>query len=197
MPDLITTATLLKAAPLITTGVGTIWESLFPDEAKKIQMQVLDDQKNFRRMLSRQSRGIFTGSERQAIARGAEPTVNRVAGGVAARGLGGSGAGAQVIAEAQQAPFLQAQTAATQALSGANTQAFAMATQLVGDNSFFEDLRKLTAGITELYAPNPDDTTQTPQVDQEIDGLIGFIREALEGIGTGFDNINKALGTGE
>ena len=113
MADPVTTAALLKAAPYVATVGGTIWESLFPDEAKKIQMQVLEDQKNFRRMLSRQARGVFTGSEREAIARGAEPTVNRVAGNVASRGLGGSGAGAQVIAEAQQAPFLQAQTAAT------------------------------------------------------------------------------------
>ena len=157
-------------------------------------MQVLEDQKNFRRMLSRQSRGIFTGSEREAIARGAEPTVNRVAGNVAARGLGGSGAGVQVIAQAQQAPFLQAQDSATQALSGANTQAFAMATQLVGDDSFFDDLRKLTAGITELYAPDPDDETKTEQVDLELDGLIGFMREGLESIG---DILGNVLGTGE
>ena len=113
MADPVTTAALLKAAPYVATVGGTIWESLFPDEAKKIQMQGLEDQKNFRRMLSRQARGVFTGSEREAIARGAEPTVNRVAGNVASRGLGGSGAGVQVIAEAQQAPFLQAQTAAT------------------------------------------------------------------------------------
>ena len=188
MPDPVTIGALLKvAAPYVApTIVGSIYEGLFPDEAKKIQMQVLEDQKNFRRMLSRQSRGVFTSSEREAIARGAEPTVNRVAGGVAARGLGGSGAGAQVIAQAQQAPFLQAQTAATQALSGANSQAFAMATQLVGDNSFFEDLRKLTAGITELYAPDPDDETKTEQVDPEIDGLIGFIREGLDIIAKGF-----------
>ena len=51
--------------------------------------------------------GIFTGSEREAIARGAEADGQSFAGNVAARGLGGSGAGAQVIAEAQQAPSWQ------------------------------------------------------------------------------------------
>ena len=82
-----------EVIPAVTSVGSSIYESLFPDEAKQIQLEVLEDQKNFRRMLSRQSRGIFTGSERQAIARGAEPTVNRIAGNVAARGLGGSGCG--------------------------------------------------------------------------------------------------------
>ena len=141
---------------------------------RKIQMQVLEDQKKFRGMLSRQSRGIFTSSEREAIVRGAEPTVNRVAGGVASRGLGGSGAGVQVIAEAQQAPFLQAQDSATEALGGVNTQAFAMASQLVGDDSFHNDLSALNFDLTQLFTPDEP-------VDEEIDGLLGFIREALEG----------------
>ena len=169
----------VTAVALFNIG-SSIYESLFPDEAKKIQMQVLEDQKNFRRMLSRQSRGIFTGSERQMIVRGAEPTVNRVAGGVASRGLGGSGAGAQIVAEAQQAPFLQAQDSATQALSGANTKAFAMASQLVGDDSYYNDLSSLVSDIVQLSAPT--ENGETPEVDPELDGLLGFIREALEGI---------------
>ena len=191
MADPVTVVALLKAAPYIATIGGTVWETLFPDKAKQIQLEVLEDQKNFRRMLSRQSRGIFTGSERQAIARGAEPTVNRIAGNVAARGLGGSGAGAQVIAEAQQAPFLEAQTAATQALSGANVQAFKMASQLIGDDSFYEDLGGLVQNITELYAP--DDGTET-KVEPEVDGAIGLLREGLEALGESLGNI---LGTGE
>ena len=180
-----------EVIPAVTSVGSSIYESLFPDEAKQIQLEVLEDQKNFRRMLSRQSRGIFTGSERQAIARGAEPTVNRIAGNVAARGLGGSGAGAQVIAEAQQAPFLEAQTAATQALSGANVQAFKMASQLIGDDSFYEDLGGLVQNITELYAP--DDGTET-KVEPEVDGAIGLLREGLEALG---ESLGHILGTGE
>ena len=95
-----------EVIPAVTSVGSSIYESLFPDEAKQIQLEVLEDQKNFRRMLSRQSRGIFTGSEREAIARGAEPTVNRIAGNVAARGLGGSGAGAQVVAAGTTSTFL-------------------------------------------------------------------------------------------
>ena len=94
-----------EVIPAITSVGSSIYESLFPDEAKQIQLEVLEDQKNFRRMLSRQSRGIFTGSEREAIARGAEPTVNRIAGNVAARGLGGSGAGAQVVSAGTTGTF--------------------------------------------------------------------------------------------
>ena len=175
----ITTAALLKAAPYIATIGGTIWETLFPDKAKQIQLEVLEDQKNFRRMLSRQSRGIFTGTESEAIMRGAEPTVNRIAGNVAARGLGGSGAGAQVVAEAQQAPFLEAQTAATQALTGANVQAFNMASQLISDDSFYEDLGGLVQNLTELYTPDEP-------MDTEVDGAIGLLREGLESLGSLF-----------
>ena len=182
MPDPVTTATLIKTvAPyVVPTVAGTIWESLFPDEAKKIQMQVLDDQKNFRRMLSRQSRGIFTGSERQMIMRGAEPQVNRIAGGVAARGLGGSGAGAQIVAQAQQAPFLQAQTAATQALSNANRQAFDMASQMISDDSFYNDLSKLTSDLIELDdLYKQQDAAKQVAADKEIDVMLEFIRKAL------------------
>ena len=182
-----------KAAPLVISTVGgSIYNSLFPDKAKQIQLEVLEEQKQFRRMLNRQARGIFTSPEREAIARGAEPTVNRIAGGVAQRGLGGSGAGAQVIAQAQQAPFLQAQTAATQALSGANTAAFSMASQLVGDDSFYEDLGGLAQNLTELYAPTDD--TPPSEMEPEVDGAIGLLREGLEALG---ESLGKVFGTGE
>ena len=45
-----------EVIPAVTSIGSSIYESLFPDEAKQIQLEVLEDQKNFRRMLSRQSR---------------------------------------------------------------------------------------------------------------------------------------------
>ncbi len=166
-----------QAIPAITTTAGTIYESLFPDEAKKIQMDVLEEQRQFRRMLSRQSRGIFSVGESEGIMRGAEPTVNRIAGGVARRGLGGSGAGQQVIAQAQQAPFTAAQQAATQALTGAASREFEMASQLVGDDSFYEDLGATVKNIVQLV-----DDGDTMDDDVEVDGAIGILRKGLEAL---------------
>ena len=171
MVEPITTAAVVKtAAPFLIKTIGqSIYERLFPDEAKQIQLEVLEDLKNFKRMLSRQSRGVFTSAERQAIKSGAEPTVNRIAGGVAARGLGGSGAGAQVIAQAQQAPFLQAQTAATQALSAADARLFRMAGKLVRDDNFYNDINKVTQNIAKLW------TDEEEEVDTETDRILGLI----------------------
>ena len=66
-----------------------------------------------------------------------------------------------------------------------------MASQLIGDDSFYEDLGGLVQNITELYTP--DDGTET-KVEPEVDGAIGLLREGLEALGESLGNI---LGTGE
>lgn len=164
-----------QTIPLIATGVGSIYETVFPDKAKQIQLEVLEDQKNFRRMLSRQARGIFTSAEHETLARGAEPVVNRVAGNVAARGLGSSPAGAQIIARAQQEPFIAAQQGAQAALPAANQQSFQMASLLATDDSFYEDLGATVQNLVTLA-----ELGDAPDTDPDVNNAIGMLQEIFD-----------------
>ena len=164
-----------QAIPYIATAAGTVYESLFPDKSKQLQLEVLEDQKNFRKMLSRQARGIFSAPEREAIVRGAEPVVNRVAGNVAARGLGSSPAGAQIVARAQQEPFVAAQQGAQAALPAANLQSFQMASLLSHDDSFYEDLGATVQNFLTLAELGED-----PETDIEMAGALDTLREIFQ-----------------
>lgn len=99
---------------------NTLWQHLTPDRARQLQMDVLQSQTQFRDRLARQAFGNFTAAERQQIAAANQPQVNQIAANVASRGLGGSCAGAQIIAQAQQAPLQFAQQNAMQLLPGVN-----------------------------------------------------------------------------
>ena len=168
-----------KSIPFIAGGVGALYETLFPNKAKEIQLQVLEDQKSFRRLLSRQARGVFSGAERENIARAAEPMVNQVAGNVAARGLGSSPAGAQIVARAQQQPFHVAQQGAQAALPAANLQSFQMASLLVTDDSFYEDLGATVQNFLTLSELGDDPDTD-PDMSSAMDtmkSLMNFYEE--------------------
>ena len=149
--------------PIGATIASSLKNLIAPSRQRKLQMDVLDSQTGFRDQLARNAFGNFTAAERQQIQAAAEPQVNQVAANVASRGLGGSGAGAQVIAQAQQAPIQQAQQNALQALPGANA---ALAQSLMHDNSFFEDLTAISKGL-QFLADNKidvDDITPTLEI---------------------------------
>ena len=105
---------------LAQTGYS-LWKHINPDRRTELVNDVLTSQTQFRDILARQAYGNFTAAERQQIQAAAEPQVNQIAGNVAARGLGTSGAGAQIIAQAQQAPLQHAQQNAMSLLPSANT----------------------------------------------------------------------------
>ena len=90
------------------TLAGGVYNAFNPDEQKQIMLDVLADMRGNRAKLLRQARGKFTGQEREEIRAGAEPGLNQLAGNLAQRGLGTSGAGAQVMAQAQVQPYTQA-----------------------------------------------------------------------------------------
>lgn len=100
---------------------GGLYNKIFPNKIKQIQMEVIDGMRDRRKRLARMARGDFTGAERSDIERAAEPGLNRLAGNLAQRGLGTSGAGAQVMAQAAVQPYTQAQQGAEQALVQTDT----------------------------------------------------------------------------
>ena len=175
MADPVTLTTLATWAaqnPEISIPVATTaYRFFFPDKQKELMNEVLESQTNFRDMLARHAYGNFTATEREQIQAAAEPQVNQIAGGVAARGLGTSGAGAQVIAQAQQAPIQQAQRNALQALPAADANLL-QATQLLDDGSFMEDITAI-AGLLAKKRGRSD----------EVNDAIGIIFNSTMGQG--------------
>lgn len=127
-----------------------IYNALKPDQLRNLSLEVIEDMKEQRKKLQRMSRGTFTGQEREEIAAGAEPGLNRLAGNLAQRGLGQSGAGAQVMAQASVQPYTDARAAAEQQLTQVNQNIFDAAGMLPADDSFFDDLGAF-AGLYEEY----------------------------------------------
>lgn len=124
---------------LITAGSG-LYNSINPNRARDIQLEVLGDMQEQRRRMHRMSRGEFTGAEREQIASAAEPGLNKLAGNVAQRGMGTSAAGAQVLADASVAPYASARENADRALVSADAALMEALSGFPADNSFFDDL---------------------------------------------------------
>ena len=188
MTDPITLATIgswIAANPGPSLTVGThlakgLYNLIKPDRARELQMDVLKSQKILRDQLARQAFGGFTAAERQQIRRAASPEINKIAGDIATRGLGTSGAGAQIIAEAQQAPFLKAQQSATQALSGANKALLDATKPLIDDSSFFEDLLAISKELKEFKKPETKTKpTTNPTTDKTSEALPASVQNAL------------------
>ena len=145
--------------PIATSLASSLYRFIRPDRARELQEDVLQRQTEFRDRLARQAFGNFTSAERQAIAGAAEPQVNQVAANVARRGLGGSGAGAQIISEAQQRPFEVAQQQALRALPSINASLLRGSQLLMDDGSFFDDLGAIARDLA-LATEAGDDTSE-------------------------------------
>ena len=158
--------------PIGTTLISGLNRWINPDRARELQMDVLDSQTQFRDMLARQAFGNFTAAERQRIAAAAEPQVNQVAANVARRGLGGSGAGAQIISQAQQRPFEVAQQQALRALPGVNASLMRGSQLLMDDGSFFDDLGAIARDLA-LATEAGDDTSEILEAIQLLHAAMG------------------------
>ena len=169
--------------PIGTTLISGLNRWINPDKARELQMDVLESQTQFRDMLARQAFGNFTAAERQQIAAAAEPQVNQVAANVARRGLGGSGAGAQIISQAQQRPFEVAQQQALRALPGMNASLLQGSQLLMDDGSFFDDLGAIARDLA-LATEAGDDTSEILEAIQLLHAAMGSPQPAT-GTSTG------------
>jgi len=168
---------------------GGVYRLIAPDRQRQIQNEVLQDMRMQQRKASRVARGQFTGAERQDIARAAAPGLNRLAGNLAQRGLGTSGAGAQVLGEASVAPYTQERMRAEQQLGGINQQLLQAASMFPPDNSFFDDLGSAVSawqqyqGLQELGGLGNPDVGKDPIFEGALQGLfkLGDIYKSLMG----------------
>ena len=159
--------------PIGTTLASSLYRFIRPDRARELQADVLESQTQFRDMLARQAFGNFTAAERQQIAAAAEPQVNQIAANVARRGLGGSGAGAQIISRAQQRPFEVAQQQALRALPGMNASLLRGSQMLMDDGSFFDDLGAIARDLALATEETGDDTSEILEAIQLLHAAMG------------------------
>ena len=159
--------------PIGTSLASSLYRFIRPDRARELQADVLESQTQFRDMLARQAFGNFTAAERQQIASAAEPRVNQVAANVARRGLGGSGAGAQIISQAQQRPFEVAQQQALRALPGMNASLLRGSQLLMDDGSFFDDLGAIARDLALASEETGDDTSEILEAIQLLHAAMG------------------------
>lgn len=153
MADPITLGTLAKFAG-VGAGLSIIDRFINHVETRELralQNQTLDQMTQFNNDLLRRARGKFTDAEIAQIKQNAEPAVNAVAGNVAARGLTGP-AGAAIVGEAQQRPFLNAQNAAAQAVPGSLQNLMAIINQNLAMFQGDDSLAKEFGGLVQSYA---------------------------------------------
>lgn len=181
--------------------VGSLLVDTFSgkSEYEKVMDQAFENIIADQNRYARQSKGQFTPREIREIREAGKHRVNRVAGNVAQRGLGGSGVGLQQITEAQQRPFMEAQATATRMLPALNQQIFNLGQVMMGDDSFHEDLGGLIQGLRELrglkklrrerqgQAGDAED-----EMGNDFDGVIGNaltqLVEFIKGIDDGGDD---------
>jgi hypothetical protein len=156
----------IVTAAAITAGasiLGALIEGFSGDDLADLQREVLEEQLGQARRLSRVSKGQFTSGERKAIEEGNRPTLERISGTLAQRGLSRSGAGGQIIAEAQQRPFLAAQQAATVGAPGALASAQGgIGAALAQQNAEREQIFGAIGGFIQNYALSKQLTAQNP-----------------------------------
>ena len=163
--------------PMLATAGKQIYRAISPDRQAEIYANVLESQINYRNTLLQRAYGHFTPADVQDIQRSAEPAVNAIAQGVSARGLGTSGAGAQIIAEAQQRPFTQAQQQAQAQLPQWDIMIMQNAKALMGDPSFFSDIDSIVQLLIEEFDEDPETKENDPEFKEMITALFTFFRK--------------------
>lgn len=182
--------------PQSVLAVAQVGNSLYrhinPDRRTELINDTLNSQTQFRDMLARQAFGNFTAAERQQIQAANEPQVNQVAANVSSRGLGTSGAGAQIITQAQQAPLQFAQQNAMQALPGANQNLLASSQYLAKNDTVGQLLSSLQGKLALL---NDDQEVALTFTDlfNELMGVQPTTEETSETSGQGYQSNSPFL----
>ena len=177
---------------LIMAGSGA-YNAINPNRAREIQMEVLEDMREQRKRLHRMSRGKFSGAEREQISAAAEPGLNRLAGNLAQRGLGTSGAGAQVMGQASVAPFTSARENADRALVSADASLMEALSGFPADNSFFDDLG---ASVKAYHTYRDIRGLSEVDEDPDEDPLLWSMLRWLFGLGEKYKQYMSTQGAG-
>lgn len=191
-------ATLALYAQIGLPIAGGLYNTIFPNKVKQIQMEVIDSMRDRRKRLVRMARGNFTPAERQDIRKGAEPGLNRLAGNLAQRGLGTSGAGAQVMAQAQVQPFTEAQANAEQMVGQADTSITAALAAIPDKPDIMSGLGSLAGKfyeIEKLKMLQAEETGEPAAGENVFEGFLQGLMDFLQGFGAA-DDVDEAMNAG-
>lgn len=131
--------------------VSGLWDSFTESPRERLEKEIFQARRERLGEMRRQAKGHFTPAERQDIQRANEPVLNRVATNIAQRGLDTSGASLEALAQAEQAPFLQAQQLARTRLDDYELKTFDLSRQLMQeDNGFLGDIQEITQYLFQL-----------------------------------------------
>jgi hypothetical protein len=131
--------------------VGGLWDSFIESPRERLEKEILQARRERLGELRRQAKGHFTPAERQDIHRANEPVLNRVAANIAQRGLDTSGAALEVLAQAEQAPFIEARQQARVQLDDYELKTFDLSRQLMEeDDGFLGDIQGITQYLFQL-----------------------------------------------
>ena len=154
----------LAAASIALPLLGGLWDSFTESPRERLEKEIFQARRERLGELRRQAKGHFTPAERQDIQRAHEPILNRVATNIARRGLDTSGAALEALAQAEQAPFLQAQQLAQTQLGDYELKTFDLSRQLMQeDDGFLEDIQGITQYLFQLG--------NRKQMDTDLQGL--------------------------
>ena len=172
--------TLALIAGGLTVG-SKIYDHFRTRDLNRLQNEVLNQHAQFNKDLARRARGKFTDAELASIRTAAEPQINAAAANVAARLGVSSPAGVALISQAQQAPILAAQQAATAAYAPSLT-ALSKAVkeqlgQLSGDKSFVGDLKAISEAYKILKELGGTSNKQSGKVPNNPSGALGNLEE--------------------
>ena len=134
----------LQFASLALPLLGRVFDSFGSNPRQELEKEILQARKERLADLRRHAKGKFTPAERRDIRQANEQILNRVATNLAQRGLEVSGVAGQILAEAEQAPFLEAQKRAMAQLSDSELKTFNLTQKMAKeDDGFVKDLQKL------------------------------------------------------
>ena len=127
--------------------------------------------------LRRHARGDFSQSERAAIMKAYEPVYRRVLRNLATRGISGA-AEAQILAQAEQAPFLMAQQHAIAQLDTYELESFKLLYEMTEDDpNFFDMTQQLIQKWGKIDGMTGGQDTELATLNQEITRLTHAVTE--------------------
>lgn len=157
---------LMLAAAEVLFGTVFDWFTTSPEE------ELVEEQLDWAQLQRLRASGVFSEEDIAQIQAGFGPMVNAVAGNVGSRGLGGSAAGAEIIAQAQAAPFHRLQAQAAQLYQESLVNASKFITRLAEANAGYS---RSFGNITKLYETMREENKENVQ--SAIDPMLAEFDE--------------------
>ena len=165
----------LQLASFALPMIGRFFGKSEENPRQELEKEIFQARRERLEDLRRQAKGKFTPAERRDIRRANEEILNRVASNIAQRGLEVSGAAGQILAQAEQTPFFEAQKLAQTKLNDYELKTFDLGQKMMKeDDGFVADLQKLITYLTDA-----DKNQKQDGVLENLDNAITSFQKLL------------------